>query len=160
MEELKKENEQPVEEKKQEVIANIWKSEALPDYNGCSYFGWCKQVNKEGLINRQCQNPIYYMDKLERKCSQLAEKPLVMIEAPKKGEVKETIREQIKKEIIETKPKTFTIVDIIRQEFERGNKDSGLIFEALKNIFPNEKDSDLRKRIKPTISYLEKKAGK
>jgi hypothetical protein len=30
----------------------------------------------------------------------------------------------------------------------------------LKTIFPNEKDADLRKRIKPTISYLEKKSGK
>jgi hypothetical protein len=41
---------------------------------------------------------------------------------------------------------------------ERGNKDEGLIFQALKTIFPNEKDGDLRKRIKPTIRYLEKKS--
>jgi hypothetical protein len=83
-----------------------------------------------------------------------------MIEAPKEGEVKETVREKIKQEIIDSKPKTFTVVDIIKQEVARGNKDAGLIFQALKNIFPEEKDADLRKRIKPTISYLEKKAGK
>lgn len=156
MDEIKKdENQQSVTSEETE-----WNPEKLEGYNGCSYFGWCANINKDGMVNRQCQNPMFYMDKLERKCRQLADKPLVMIEAPKEGEVKETVREQIKKEIIESKPKTFTVVDIIRQEYGRGNKDSGLIFTALKNIFPNEKDSDLRKRIKPTISYLEKKAGK
>ena len=131
-----------------------------PDDNGCTFFNWCKNINKDGLVNCTCFHPIYYMDKLERKCTQLGTTPKVVVEVPQEGEVKETVREQIKKEIIESKPKTFTVVDIIKQEVARGNKDSGLIFEALKNIFPNEKDSDLRKRIKPTVAYLEKKAAK
>lgn len=154
-EEIQEENTAVIEEqKKQEVEVKH------PDDNGCIYFNWCKGINKEAVINRACQNPPYYMDKLDRKCSQLCLTPLVMVEVPKEGEVKETVREQIKKEIIKDSKKTFTVVDIIKQEVARGNKDAGLIFIALKNIFPNEKDSDLRKRIKPTVAYLEKKAGK
>ena len=150
MDEIKKdENQQPVTTEE-----TVWNPEKLEGYNGCSYFGWCANINKYGMVNRQCQNPMFYMDKLERKCCQLADKPLIMIEAPKEGEVKETVREQIKKEIIESKPKTFTVVDIIKQEVARGNKDEGLIFQALKTIFTEEKDADLRKRIKPTIRYL------
>lgn len=153
MDEIKKdENQQPVEEKK-EITPEI----KHPDDNGCMYFNWCKGINKEGVVNRACQNPPYYMDKLDRKCSQLCLTPLVMVEVPKEGEVKETVREQIKKEIIKDTKKTFTVVDIIKQEVARGNKDEGLIFQALKAIFTEEKDADLRKRIKPTIRYLESK---
>jgi hypothetical protein len=51
-------------------------------------------------------------------------------------------------------------VQIIEQEVKRGIKDEGLIFQSLKSIFTEVKDSDLRKRIKPTIKYLEKKGIK
>ena len=131
-----------------------------PDDNGCCYFNYCKAEVIAGRYH-PCYFPGYFVDKLERKCSLLI--PVVF---PKKAEVKVgeeekiTVREQIKKEIIDAGKKTFTVVDIIKQEVARGNKDEGLVFQALKAVFPNEKDSDLRKRIKPTISYLEKKAGK
>jgi hypothetical protein len=156
MDEIKKEeNQQSIEEKKE--VAPVIKH---PDDNGCTFFNWCKNINKDGLVNCTCFHPIYYMDKLERKCTQLGTTPKVVVEVPKEGEVKETVREQIKKEILKDNKNTFTVVDIIKQEVARGNKDAGLIFQALKTIFPNEKDADLRKRIKPTISYLEKKSGK
>lgn len=156
MEEIRNDNIQPETEKKLEIVPEV----KHPDDNGCSYFNYCKKINKDGLVNRTCYNPVHFFDKLEEKCSQLNRVPEVVIEVPKEGQVKETVREQIKKEILEAKPKTFTVVDIIKQEVARGNKDAGLIFQALKTIFPEEKDDDLRKRIKPTIAYLEKKAGK
>lgn len=156
VDEIKKE-EIPVEEKKQEIIPEI----KYKDDNGCSYFGWCKKTNKDGLVNCTCFNPMYFIDKIDRKCTQLTERKDTPKE--KKQEVEEektTLRTQIKDSIIKDQKKTFTVVDIIKQEVARGNKDVGLIFQSLKTIFTEEKDSDLRKRIKPTIAYLEKKAGK
>jgi len=155
MEEIKKDGQEEI--KKPVETDNIWQPEKLEGYNGCSYYGWCKHINKEGLVNCSCFNPPYFMNKLDSKCTQLGKRPEVLVEIPKKGEVKETLRDTIKNEILKDKPKTFTIVQIISQEVKRGNKDVGLIFQSLKTIFTEVKDSDLRKRILPTIKYLEKK---
>ena len=48
--------------------------ENCPDSNGCSYFGYCKAINKNGLINRTCYNPGYIIGKLDKKCNQLISK--------------------------------------------------------------------------------------
>lgn len=45
--------------------------ENYPDNNGCSYFGYCKKINKDNIINNTCYNPLYILEKLESKCSQL-----------------------------------------------------------------------------------------
>jgi hypothetical protein len=45
--------------------------ENCSDTNGCSYYGYCKAINKNGLINRTCYNPSYILHKLDKKCTQI-----------------------------------------------------------------------------------------
>jgi len=40
------------------------------DDNGCSYFKICKGVNTKEE-NKTCFNPLYFIDKLQRKCKEL-----------------------------------------------------------------------------------------
>jgi len=54
-----------------EKIEPIIIEENYLDNNGCSYFGYCKAINKNEVINRTCFNPKYIVEKLEKKCSQL-----------------------------------------------------------------------------------------
>jgi hypothetical protein len=42
-----------------------------PDDNGCMYFNICKKIKDDKATNKTCYNPRYYIDKLDRKCSQL-----------------------------------------------------------------------------------------
>jgi hypothetical protein len=53
------------------VKEEVTQTEKYKDDNGCSYFGYCKKINVESLINHTCYNTKYILDKLEGKCSQL-----------------------------------------------------------------------------------------
>jgi len=59
---------EPKERKQPEPL--VVAGEKYPDNNGCSYFSICKGLNSK-KENVTCHNPIYFMEKLNRKCSEL-----------------------------------------------------------------------------------------
>jgi hypothetical protein len=59
--------------KKETVVTESIKKEKYVDDNGCLYFSICKNINAK-KENKTCYNPNYFMDKLDRKCSELKKK--------------------------------------------------------------------------------------
>jgi hypothetical protein len=73
--EIKPQNITPLEFKRKERPQEPqFIEEKHSDNNGCSYFSYCKKINREGLVNHTCYNPLYIITKLENKCSQLRRK--------------------------------------------------------------------------------------